>query len=578
MLNSALFAYDPLLEDITADIGGQRISATQNRNAPAVRQIQKALLLWDPNCLPLFGADGDYGNETAKAVHRFKVVELGVPEAQVVDDIGPLTVQRLDQIAFAREQSAAEAVRMAQLDQWLGPVLSGVSSSVSSSDIKIHTSGTEAFLALHAALQTCVDDRAIVVISEWDFDPNCPIAPGVTIGSALQAAAGRGTKVRALFNSFPVIHIPLVGDWRPLPGDNTGAVAFVNGLPNGAAIHDAKVLHHTAASVGLPIPEVNVQLGVHHMKAWVVWTGERLTAWCGGIDINSNRVGPNALHDVQAELNGPAAANVYGILRQRWQDHPTRPSGVDLPALVPSPATGSHRARVITTLGNPTQFAGLNTAPYSFAPTGSKAIRQLISHLMGQAQNFIYVEDQYFVDESVGRELATHMSRLKALILLICDSNSVNGELHQAFARRRAVFAHLAPHAAKVAVVIRNNRFVHAKTWIFDDTIAVVSSANVNRRGFEHDSEIGVAFGDVRGLGTARELRERLWALHLGPNAPAIGSDPIAALPTWQSPPAGAPISKYDPAAGTDGTPIPVPANTFLSNDQFWEIVDPRCP
>jgi hypothetical protein len=35
MLNSALFANDPLLEQIAADLNGQRISTTQNRNDPA---------------------------------------------------------------------------------------------------------------------------------------------------------------------------------------------------------------------------------------------------------------------------------------------------------------------------------------------------------------------------------------------------------------------------------------------------------------------------------------------------------------------------------------------------------------
>lgn len=93
-----------------------------------------------------------------------------------------------------------------------------------------------------------------------------------------------------------MIHIPLVGEWRPLPGNNTGAVAFINGLPGGAAIHDSRVLHHSAASLGIPVPDRTVQLGANHPEAWVVWTGERLTAWCGGIDINPNRTGPNALH------------------------------------------------------------------------------------------------------------------------------------------------------------------------------------------------------------------------------------------------------------------------------------------
>jgi hypothetical protein len=37
-------------------------------------------------------------------VVRFKTVELGVPPEEIVDDVGPRTVGRLDQIAAADEQ------------------------------------------------------------------------------------------------------------------------------------------------------------------------------------------------------------------------------------------------------------------------------------------------------------------------------------------------------------------------------------------------------------------------------------------------------------------------------------------
>ena len=108
MLTSQLFAGDPLLEAIAAN-GPQRISRTQNRKDPAVGKVQQALLVRDPTCLPRFGADSDYGDETAAAVHRFKVDELGVAEGQVIDDVGPQTVIRLDQIQAASEQPTPPA-------------------------------------------------------------------------------------------------------------------------------------------------------------------------------------------------------------------------------------------------------------------------------------------------------------------------------------------------------------------------------------------------------------------------------------------------------------------------------------
>src|SRR4029077_5533632 len=103
MLKSALFADDRLLQDIADDVGSVRISEHENANAPSVLKVQQALLIRDPACLPVSGADGAFGDESAAAVHRFKVEELGVDESQVIDDVGPLTVQRLDEIARASE-------------------------------------------------------------------------------------------------------------------------------------------------------------------------------------------------------------------------------------------------------------------------------------------------------------------------------------------------------------------------------------------------------------------------------------------------------------------------------------------
>jgi tyrosinase len=103
MLTSQLFAGDELLETIAAG-GHNRISTVENNQHPAVLKVQTALLTWDENCLPLFGADGTYGSETAGAVHTFKVTVLEVPPDHVISDVGPQTVNKLDEI-----QTVAEA-------------------------------------------------------------------------------------------------------------------------------------------------------------------------------------------------------------------------------------------------------------------------------------------------------------------------------------------------------------------------------------------------------------------------------------------------------------------------------------
>jgi peptidoglycan hydrolase-like protein with peptidoglycan-binding domain len=120
VLISELFAGDVLLESIVAD--AERISRTRNASAEAVRKVQQALLTWNPNCLPQWGADGNYGDETAAAVATFKRQLLGVPVAQIVDDVGPATVLRLDKIQAAAEGGLGTLTTLRFLDEYGNPL------------------------------------------------------------------------------------------------------------------------------------------------------------------------------------------------------------------------------------------------------------------------------------------------------------------------------------------------------------------------------------------------------------------------------------------------------------------------
>lgn len=105
---SQLFQGDDLLQAIADDAREPdgsltRISRTQHSKNDSVTRVQEALLTWRPDCLPVHGADGQYGDESAAAVRTFKIEELSVPPAEVIDDVGPRTVQRLDAIRAAAE-------------------------------------------------------------------------------------------------------------------------------------------------------------------------------------------------------------------------------------------------------------------------------------------------------------------------------------------------------------------------------------------------------------------------------------------------------------------------------------------
>ena len=60
--------------------------------------------------------------------------------------------------------------------------------------------------------------------------------------------------------------------------------------------------------------------------------------------------------------------------------------------------------------------------------------------------------------------------------------------------------------------------YVHSKVTIMDDTFTIISSANLNTRSMEKDTELGIILqtGEV-----ARDLRKRLWSLHTKKNSAA---------------------------------------------------------
>src|SRR5262249_14593201 len=87
---------------------------------------------------------------------------------------------------------------------------------------------------------------------------------------------------------------------------------------------------------GAVLDDRTLTLGCHHQKILIVNSGLGLTAFCGGIDINPDRVQaagkgssrgsgstPGApLHDVHCRIAGPAAWDLLRVFVERWGDHP----------------------------------------------------------------------------------------------------------------------------------------------------------------------------------------------------------------------------------------------------------------
>lgn len=300
-------------------------------------------------------------------------------------------------------------------------------------------------------------------------------------------------------------------------------------------------------------------LGCHHQKVLLVMRGGRLTAFCGGVDINPDRVQATEpgrpMHDVHCRIRGPAAWDVLQIFLDRWDDCISNPG----------PDNEGYVDRLKDILADPKELRGkkvnyqapcgkfsvqiarttghIRSNPYSFAPEGERSIRELLHTGIRQAQRFIYVEDQYLVNMEVAGWLSQHLSHIQHLTILVPppDLTSPGSYIN----KRKAFIEKLQEGGAdKVRIYCLNkdsalcSTYIHAKTWIFDDKFAIIGSANCNNRGIKHDSEVCAGIFDPSSddqltYTLPHRLRMQLWAHHLGLDEAEV-ADGVASADLWK--------------------------------------------
>jgi phosphatidylserine/phosphatidylglycerophosphate/cardiolipin synthase-like enzyme len=304
-------------------------------------------------------------------------------------------------------------------------------------------------------------------------------------------------------------------------------------------------------------------VGSNHQKATVVRRGTELIAGVGGIDYAASRVdetphrrlavrgGRWGWHDAGAIVRGPAAADVWRVLRTRWigaVNLPRRlyfwPSMKGLQVLNPpvtAPEIGPAPAQFACSApGSATQILR-SVGPWYIdsllpwerrhysdgGPDGVHEIYLTLVQAFGAARRYIYVEDQYFHEYPGGDhrfELYAHLRAAAARgvkVILVGSgtrdpaesgpliNGTVNGDLQKKvidplpYQLRRNVGLWRVEHLT-----------VHAKIVIVDDRFAAVGSANLFSRSMVGvDTELTTAV--VTTGNDVRNLRVKLWAEHL---------------------------------------------------------------
>lgn len=450
--------------------------------------------------------------------------------------------RRVEMIAI----SSAQRPPTVTSDRWK-PAIGGAKVR-SGNQVEFLIDGRQTFEAMVRAIKTATGSQHYIYLLGWWLTSSFPLIPGdpnSTISRLFAAATQRGVQIRVML-------------WDQFRTQNSPEVRQINALRKGGAILDNETLN----------------FGSHHQKVLVVKGSQGLISFCGGVDINPDRIFASSgsksgssggqgtpLHDVHSQIRGPAAHDLLNVFVQRWFAHPehtkidaTKGALLGLREPIPT-AIGNHNVRIARTFN-------LITATKC---QKARSVRNVMIGAIRAARKFIYIEDQYLVSIEAAAELKKALPNIQHLTVVIPHSSI--SDMPQVWARRKAVIDLLksGPHAHKVRVFYLVNpttggfgpfTYIHAKMWVIDDELAVIGSANCNRRGWSHDSEVIAAIYDASSnepprSSLAQRLRMTLWARHLNVPLSAV-RDGVASDSLWLKPPAGAWVKPYNQNSGKD--------------------------
>jgi phosphatidylserine/phosphatidylglycerophosphate/cardiolipin synthase-like enzyme len=342
-----------------------------------------------------------------------------------------------------------------------------------------------------------VETLALFFLTAGELLSRIPIGSGTTDGSGLLLAF-------AVLFASPFVITYLQGDDFKNLESNQPAVDVLNPIGNCKAVlsplpftiddnplaNPGGVLH----GAGQSLFDAIRHFGVYHQKLAIVRRGGGFLGYCGGIDCNPDRLddqrhlNPKPYHDVHARIEGPAVRDLAITFDQRWQ----RDGGGTAPAFTQGdvagiPNVGEHVVQVARTYGTSAAVG----RQLSFAPNGDRTILDTMLAAIGQAREFIYIEDQYLTpSQEYLNALTARVSsgELRKLIIAVPDlTDQPYGEVRRTeviTALRNAAVAAGDPDIVRIGSPRRRFTVPHAslrassgRLFLKDDIVSPLTGA-----------------------------------------------------------------------------------------------------
>jgi phospholipase D1/2 len=232
-------------------------------------------------------------------------------------------------------------------------------------------------------------------------------------------------------------------------------------------------------------------------------------------------------------VSGAAAASLGALARDRWRALGSK----RLPPL--RPARPQARGRSVPADLTDVDVAISRTAPALDDEPAVRECEALFLDSIAAARRSIYIESQYFTNETIAEALAARLKEPDGPEVVIVSPTECEGWLERntmgmfragVFRRLLSADTHgrlrlVHPMASRARAV---PTFVHSKVMVVDESQVRIGSANISRRSMGVDTECDIAVdaaGDRRIAEGVRQIRDRLVAEHLGTSAEAVATE-----------------------------------------------------
>ncbi|WP_426164776.1 phospholipase D-like domain-containing protein [Sandarakinorhabdus sp. DWP1-3-1] len=259
----------------------------------------------------------------------------------------------------------------------------------------------------------------------------------------------------------------------------------------------------------------------HHQKICVV---DDCMAFCGGIDMTGGRwdtrehkdddprrVGPDGTpcppwHDATSALQGPVAAALGDLCRDRWQR-----AGCD--PLEPVPGVSDCWPDDLEVDFENVEVAIARSEPLMPDRAAVLEIERLYLDQIAGARHFIYAESQYFASRRIAEAIARRLDEDDGPEIVVINPLTAQGWLEpiamdtaraRLFEALRRRDRHGRLRLYHPFTTGGEPIYVHAKILIIDDAVLRVGSSNINNRSLRLDTECDIAIHAAHGDNAAR--------------------------------------------------------------------------